>query len=230
MCWFSAHEMLSTRNAIEGEELVVQDFSEAGRRWVASPEESEVAVCLPGGSNLRLTGIPKDLRELLNIGPEAIAEFRENYQRPRPFLQRLAPPEYMHDVLVFEGGSHLPLRMLPVGTKIDALSPAVASPVGVRSRSRVSDPVPLCLPWRLLQSVKGAGRDLSRIPPSRLSLAPERAHRINSRRPPSGDITCEQRDPDQNQGDDADDQGIGRPHSVQQIRQEPCQADRPGDA
>ncbi len=146
MCWFSAHEMLSTRNAIEGEELAVQDFSEAGRRWVASPQEPEVAVCLPGGCQLRLTGIPKDLRKLLNVGSEAVAEFHESYQRPRPFLQRLAPPEYLHDVLVFEGGGYVPVRMLPVGMKIDVLSSAVSPYRRERTRGQVSEPVLLSLP------------------------------------------------------------------------------------
>ncbi len=146
MCWFSAHEMLSTRNAIEGEELAVQDFSEAGRRWVASPQEPEVAVCLPGGCHLRLSGIPKDLRKLLNVGSEAVAEFHESYHRPRPFLQRLAPPEYLHDVLVFEGGSYLPVRMLPVGMKIDVLSSAVSPRAGERPRGQVNEPVLLSLP------------------------------------------------------------------------------------
>ncbi len=146
MCWFSAHEMLSTRNAIEGEELVVRDFSEVGRRWVASPVNPEVAVCLPGGCNLRISGIPRDLQQLLKVGPEAIAEFRESYQRPRPFLQRLAPPEYMHDVLVFEGGGVLPLRMLPAGVRIDVLSSAFAAPSGRRPQDRAGDLIPVALP------------------------------------------------------------------------------------
>ncbi len=146
MCWFSAHEMLSTRNAIEGEELVVQDFSEVGRHWVASPGEPGTAVCLPGGCSLRLTGIPKDMQKLLDVGSETIAEFRENYQRPRPFLQRLAPPEYLHDVLVFEGGAHFPLRMLPVGIRVDVLSAAVAQPAESGRPRRESEPVLLSLP------------------------------------------------------------------------------------
>ncbi len=141
MCWFSAHEVLSTRNAIEGEELVVQEFPEAGRRWVASPGDPQVAVCLPDRCSLRLTGIPNNLQKQLHIGTEAIAEFRENYQRPRSFLQRLAPPEYLHDVLVFEGGGHFPVRVLPEGVKLDVLSPAVASAAGTRPGSQVVEPV-----------------------------------------------------------------------------------------
>ena len=146
MCWFSAHEVLFTRNAIEGEELVVRDFSEVGRRWVASQGDPEVAVCLSDGCNLRLTGIPMDLQKHLNIGSEVISVFRESLQRPRPFLQRLAPPEYLHDVLVFEGGGVLPVRMLPAGMKVDVLSPTVASPAGQRLPGRASDPVLLSLP------------------------------------------------------------------------------------
>ncbi len=145
MCWFSAHELLSTRNAVEGEELVIQDFSEAGPRWLASPGEPEVAVCLPDGCNLRLTGIPRDLQELLNVGPEAIAEFRESYQRPRSFLRRLTPPEYLHDVLVLDENHYLPVRLLPTGMKIDVLSPVLRSSVRERSQGPLSDPVLLSL-------------------------------------------------------------------------------------
>ncbi len=143
MCWFSAHEMLPTRDAVEGEELVVQDFSESGRRWVASPGQPEVAVCLTNGCNLRLTGIPQDMQEALHVGSEAIAEFRENYQPPRSFLQRLAPPEHLHDVLVFSGRCHYPVRKLPVGMRIDVLSLAVATPMKECSEARVSESVPV---------------------------------------------------------------------------------------
>ncbi len=138
MCWFSAHELVRTRGAIEGEELIFQDFPETGNRWFASRQESEVAVCVRSGCKLRLNEVPKDLQELLQIGPEAIGEFRESYQ-PRRFLNRFLPPEHMHDVLVFDGGRYLPVRKLPVGMRIDVLSSVVASPSPEKVRAWEND-------------------------------------------------------------------------------------------
>ncbi len=130
MCWFSAREALFTRDAIEGEELVVQEFSEIGRRWFASTQEPHFAVCIRNGCRLRLTEIPDDLQRSLHVGTEALAEFREDYQPPRTFLQRLVPPEHLHDVLVLEDGGHIPARKLPIGIRVDVLSRAKLAPVG----------------------------------------------------------------------------------------------------
>ena len=145
MCWFSAHELVSTRGAIEGEELILQDLSETGHRWLVSPQEPEVAVCLTSGCKLRLTDIPEDLQELLHVGTEAIAEFRESYQ-PRRFMHRLLPPEHLHDVLMFDGGGYLPVRKLPIGMRVDVLSSMIASLVRERPVTRENETILVPLP------------------------------------------------------------------------------------
>ena len=130
MCWYSQYARLSTRKAIEGEELVVQDFPGHHHRWVASQQNPQKAVCLADGCKLRLNAIPEELQKLLRIGPEAVAEFRETYQ---PLLNslfdRILPHFLLYDVLVFPNGHHLEVSLLPLGMKIDVLSPAVVTPV-----------------------------------------------------------------------------------------------------
>ena len=128
MCWFSKNERISTRKAVEGEELVVQDFPY--RRWVASPQNSQKAVCLSNGCKLRLNEIPERLQKLLGVGPEAVAEFRELHRPPRTSLFAwLLPPLSLYDVLVFPDGNYLEISELPVGMLIDVLAEAVATPV-----------------------------------------------------------------------------------------------------
>jgi len=106
MCWFSKNERISTRKAVEGEELVVQDFPY--RRWVASPQNSQKAVCLSNGCKLRLNEIPERLQKLLGVGPEAVAEFRELHRPPRTSLFAwLLPPLSLYDVLVFTDGNYI---------------------------------------------------------------------------------------------------------------------------
>jgi hypothetical protein len=128
MCWFSKNERISTRKAIEGEELVVQDFPY--RRWVASPQNPQKAVCLSNGCKLRLNEIPERLQKLLGVGPEAVAEFRELHRPPRTSLFAwLLPPLSLYDVLVFPDGNYLEISELPLGLQIDVLSEAVLTSV-----------------------------------------------------------------------------------------------------
>jgi len=128
MCWFSKNERISTRKAVEGEELVVQDFPY--RRWVASPQNSQKAVCLSNGCKLRLNEIPERLQKLLGVGPEAVAEFRELHRPPRTSLFAwLLPPLSLYDVLVFPEGNYLEISELPVGMLVDVLAEAVATPL-----------------------------------------------------------------------------------------------------
>ena len=129
MCWYSQYERLSTRKAIEGEELVVQDFPGHHHRWVASQQNPQKAVCLADGCKLRLNAIPEELQKLLPIGPEAVAEFRECYQPPLLLDPPFDPMFLLYDVLVFPNGHHLEVSLLPLGMKIDVLSPAVVTPV-----------------------------------------------------------------------------------------------------
>jgi hypothetical protein len=139
MCWFSAHERLPTRDAIEGEELVVRQFPDLGRRWLASPEEPDVAVCICNGCNLRLSEVPGELQALLGIGPEAVARFQQNYLAPRKLLRRFLPPENLQDVLVFPGGNHFPVGHLPIGMRIDVLSTRIPAPLWEGPESRVKE-------------------------------------------------------------------------------------------
>ncbi len=131
MCWYSQHERLNTRRAIEGEELVVQDFQNQGR-WLASPEDLETPVCIPNGCMLRVSNIPKNLQKELKVESEGVGEFREIYQRSaNSLLARIfLPPRLCFDVVLFPNGRSLEISAFTAGMKVDILSRAVVSPVG----------------------------------------------------------------------------------------------------
>ena len=130
MCWYSRYATVSTRNSIEGEELVVQHFPDLFHRWPVSPREPEKAVCLEAGCKLRLNDIPGNLQKRLQVGSEAVAEFHEIYQPPsHSMLARILPRIFHYDVLVFPNGRHVEVALLPLGMRIDVLSVAVAAPV-----------------------------------------------------------------------------------------------------
>ena len=102
MCWYSRHATLSTRNSIEGEELVVRDFPNLYHRWLVSPREPKTPVCLEDGCKLRLNDIPERLQGRLQVGSEAVAEFHEIYQPPiQSLFERILPRTFHYDVLVF---------------------------------------------------------------------------------------------------------------------------------
>ncbi len=126
MCWFSADENLSTRDAIEGEELVVQELQNTSRRWVVSPNQPDTAVCLPHRCSLRLSEVPEKLQKLLHIGSEAIAVFHESYVPEGAAPQRIGFLSAARDVLVFASGCHMYVGVLPLGIRIDVLSAGVA--------------------------------------------------------------------------------------------------------
>ncbi len=130
MCWYSQHERIDTRRAIEGEELIVRDFPAHGR-WLASADDPGTPVCIPNGCKLRLTNIPRNLQKELKVGPEVVAEFREIHQRqPQSLLAKIfLPPRLSFDVLLFPTGRSLEVSMLSFEVKVDVLSSAVASPV-----------------------------------------------------------------------------------------------------
>ena len=131
MCWYSQHEQLNTRRAIEGEELVVYDFQGRGR-WLASPEDLETPVCITNGCMIRISNIPKNLQKELKVESEAVAEFREIYQRSaNSLLARLfLPPRLCFDVVLFPNGRSLEVSEFPLSIKVDVLSRAVVTPVG----------------------------------------------------------------------------------------------------
>jgi hypothetical protein len=130
MCWYSRYATLSTRNSIEGEELVVRHFPDLFHRWPVSQRDPERAVCLGEGCKLRLNDIPENLQKRLQVGPEAVAEFHEIHQpTPHSMLARILPRIFHYDVLVFPNGRHIEVALLPLGMRIDVLSEAVAAPV-----------------------------------------------------------------------------------------------------
>lgn len=119
MCWFSSG-MSRTRKAIEGEELVIQNFPN-DMRWPASPKNPQKAVCLVDGSRLKLNGIPHELQKAHNVGAEAVVEFRQ-------FSEQTPPKQPFHDILLFQSGDHVKVSQLPLGMRIDVLSAAVMTP------------------------------------------------------------------------------------------------------
>jgi hypothetical protein len=130
MCWYSRYATLSTRNSIEGEELVVRQFPDLFHRWLVSPREPERAVCLEDGCKLRLNDIPENLQKKLQVGSEAVAEFHEIYQPPvHSLFARILPRMFHYDVLVFPNGRQIEVAFLPIGMRIDVLSAAVSAPV-----------------------------------------------------------------------------------------------------
>ncbi len=131
MCWYSQHERLNTRRAIEGEELMIRDFPYHGQ-WLVSPEDVETPVCIPNGCMLRISNIPKNLQKELKLESEAVAEFREIYQSsPKSWLAKIfLPPRLCFDVALFANGNSLEISMFAPDMKVDILSPAVVAPVG----------------------------------------------------------------------------------------------------
>lgn len=135
MCWYSQHERVNTRRAIEGEELIVQDFRNQGR-WLASAKDLETPVCIQNGCNLRVSNIPKNLQKEVKLGSEAVGEFREVYQRnPESLLARIfLPPRLCFDVVIFPNGRCLEISRFELEMTVDVLSPAVVAPIGEGGR------------------------------------------------------------------------------------------------
>ena len=140
MCWYSQYERLSTRKAIEGEELRVCNFHGQGQ-WLVSPENPSIPVCLPNGCKLRITNIPPKLQKELKLGPEEVAEFREVYQKsPDSLLGRIfLPPKLCFDVVLFDNGRALEVSVFAPEIKVDVLSQAIASPFGSFSNEEKTD-------------------------------------------------------------------------------------------
>jgi hypothetical protein len=140
MCWYSQHEGVNTRNAIEGEELVVQDFPNQGR-WLASADDVEMPVCIQNGCKMRISNIPRNLQKELRLESEAVGEFREVYQRnPNSLLARIfLPPRLCFDVVIFSSGRCLEVSRFVPGMTVDILSPAVLAPVGEGGKEREAE-------------------------------------------------------------------------------------------
>ena len=131
MCWYSQHERVNTREAIEGEELIVQDFPNQGR-WLASADDIETPVCIRNGCKLRISNIPKNLQKELKLDSETVGEFREVHQRnPDSLLARIfLPPRLCFDVVIFSNGRCLEISRFTPGMTVDILSPALLAPIG----------------------------------------------------------------------------------------------------
>ena len=142
MCWFSADRRITTRKAIEGEELVIHDFPGNHNRWLVSAQNRQKAVCLADGCKLRLNSIPEEMQRRLRVGSEAVAEFREVYQpAPTSLFERILPRPFFYDVLVFADGNRIEIPRLPLGMKVDVLSAAVVGPVMKENKGEESEPV-----------------------------------------------------------------------------------------
>jgi hypothetical protein len=131
MCWYSQHEKANTRKAVEGEELMVQDFPNH-RRWLASAADIETPVCID---------IPEKLQKELELGSEAVGEFREIYQRnPSSWLARIfLPPRLCFDVVTFPNGRCLEVSRFCSGMTVDVLSAAVLAPIAEGLRESDSE-------------------------------------------------------------------------------------------
>ncbi|HYK88774.1 MAG TPA: hypothetical protein VE398_08390 [Acidobacteriota bacterium] len=138
MCWYSQSERLSSRRAVEGEELVVREIPNQPVRWLVSPQDPQVVVCLPDRCNLRLNDLPEDLQAERRIGSEAVAEVREVYEKPqRTLLARIfLDPLYCRDALVFPNGRFLAVSRLPLDMRVDVLSAAVAFPFSKKEETK----------------------------------------------------------------------------------------------
>ncbi len=137
MCWYSQSERLPSRRAVEGEELVVAEIPGHSIRWPVSSKDPQKPVCLPDRCSLRLTGIPQELQTELSVSSEAVAEFREVYERPRKtILARIfLDPPIWRDVVLFPNDRFLAVSRLPLGMSVDVLSPAVVLPPGIVVKS-----------------------------------------------------------------------------------------------
>jgi hypothetical protein len=135
MCWYSQHERVNTRKAVEGEELIVRDFPNQGR-WLASADDIETPVCVENGCKLRVSNIPTNLQKKLKLGSEAVGEFREVYQRnPDSLLARIfLPPRLCFDVVMFPNGRCMEISKFSREMAVDILSPAVLAPIGDRGK------------------------------------------------------------------------------------------------
>jgi len=124
-------ERLNARKAIEGEELVVREFPNK-LRWLASPKDPEIPICLPNGCKLRISDIPKNLQKELRVDSEAVAEFREVFQQPScSLLARIfLSPKQCFNVVLFSTGRSLEIAKFTPAMKVDVLSPAIVAPVG----------------------------------------------------------------------------------------------------
>jgi hypothetical protein len=147
MCDYSLHAV-PNRLAIEGEQLVTHRFPtssiglaspadlhhhtgpriEAGKgwwqvvkSWLNPPPlrtERVPAVCIPPGARLRMSNVPKDLQQELNVGTEEEVTF----------VQLSASAYRYRDGIRFRNGREILLQYLDEGLYMDVLSLASAEP------------------------------------------------------------------------------------------------------
>jgi hypothetical protein len=132
MCWYSQHEGLKTRRAIEGEELLVRDFAKYGS-WLASGDDLETPVCLASGCKLKIGNIPDKLQKRLNVESEALGEFKTIHHEFSHSLWAkvfLSSPKIRFDVVLFSSGRFLEISKFVPGMTVDVLSDAIFAPIG----------------------------------------------------------------------------------------------------
>jgi hypothetical protein len=128
MCDYSL-TCVNNRLAIDGEELIVHRFY-TGSRCLTSPEavpsspglwkrvkaalrrDSIPAVCIPPGAELRLAGIPRNIRQWCGVGDEETVRF----------VARSANAYEHRDAIRFRNGKVLPLQLLEEGVRATVLS------------------------------------------------------------------------------------------------------------
>jgi hypothetical protein len=128
MCDYSL-TCVNNRLAIDGEELIVHRFY-TGSRGLTSPEavpsspglckrakaalrrDSIPAVCIPPGAELRLAGIPHNIRQWCGVGHEETVRF----------VARSANAYEHRDAIRFRNGKVLPLQLLEEGVRATVLS------------------------------------------------------------------------------------------------------------
>ena len=116
MCWYSNYR-IETRQAVEGEELVIKNFPKQNANWPVGSDGR--AVCIADGCKLKLSEIPGAVQSVWGIGSEAIGQFCQTSE-----WFQLDP---IHDIVLFESGRSIMLKLMPVGVKIDVLSNAIAA-------------------------------------------------------------------------------------------------------
>lgn len=81
MCHYSAQVGIKTKKAKVGMELTT-------RKWgnldvgLAISKASNVAICIPNGATLIVTGVPKKIRTRLGIGEVVTARFMDQHMKP----------------------------------------------------------------------------------------------------------------------------------------------------
>jgi hypothetical protein len=109
---------IQNRLAVEGEELVVHRFP-THSNGLASPSNLGVAVCIPPGASLVLSGLPAYLQTRWNVGAEA----------PVVFTQISMDVNRHRDAVRFPSGHETLLQDLPEELRVRVIALTSDQPV-----------------------------------------------------------------------------------------------------